>query len=180
METTKVALKQSEIKRARAIQQIEAVQDAAKSAHLMVTAKQCLTAEEFYNLRNAARKAGVYIKVLRNRLASRALEGTQFTCLQSALKGPILLAFSMKEPNSAARLLRDFSKKHENLVVQHLAFEGQLLEAQHLGTMADLPTREEAIARLLAVLQAPLRKMLYVLSEPPAKFVRVLSAMKDR
>jgi large subunit ribosomal protein L10 len=139
-----------------------------------------LTAEEFYNFRNEGRKAGVYIKMLRNRLASRALENTQFACLQPVLKGPILLAFSMKEPNSAARLLRDFSKKHENLVVKHLAFEGQLLEARDLGTMADLPSREEAIARLLAVLQAPLRKMLYVLSEPPAKFIRVLSAMKDR
>lgn len=175
-----MALTQSEKNRARATQQIEAIQEAAKTAHLMVVAEQRLTAEEVYKFRNAGRKAGVYIKVLRNRLASRALEGTQFACMQTVLKGPILLAFSMQEPNAAARLLRDFAKKHENLVVKHLAFEGQLLGAQDLGTMADLPTREEAIARLLSVLQAPLRKMVYVLSEPPAKFVRVLSALKDR
>lgn len=173
-------LKESAIKRAHAIEQIEAVHEIAKKAHMGITADQQLTAAEMYELRLSAKKAGVYIKVLRNTLAHRALEGTAFACLQPVLKGPILLAFSINEPGSAARLLRDFTKKHEKLVVKHLAFDGQLLESKELGNMADLPTREEAIARLLAALQSPLQKLLYVLSEPVTQFARTLTALKDR
>jgi large subunit ribosomal protein L10 len=166
--------------RLRAVQQIEAVRAMAESGHMAsISWYRELTAQEMYALQLEARKAGVAIKVIRNRLAYRALEGTAFACLQPALKGPVLLAFSMHEPRAVARLLRDFSKTNNRLVVKHLAFEGELLPATYLDSMADLPSKEEAIVHLLSILQLPLQQMLFILAEPTKKFLRTLAAIKN-
>jgi large subunit ribosomal protein L10 len=168
---------QRETKRKRAIQQIEAIRAVAKTAHMAATVwYRGLDASELYQLRVSARQLGVYIKIVRNTLAHRALEGTTFACLQPVLEGPVLLAFSLNEPASVARLLRDFSKGHSQLIVKHLAFEGQLLGAQDLGNMANLPSREEAVARLLSVLHLPAHNLVRVLKEPSTRLIRVLDA----
>jgi large subunit ribosomal protein L10 len=168
-----------ETKRARAVQQIETVRAMAQMGDIAaVVWYRGLTAKEMYEFQIAARKVDVTIKVIRNRLAHRALEGTAFVCLQAVLEGPVLLVFSKHGPRVVAGLLRDFSKSHDKLVVKHLAFEGELLPASDLDTMADLPNKEEAVTLLLSVLQSPLHQLLSVLVEPQARLVRTLVAIQ--
>lgn len=139
-----------------------------------------LTVAQMTSLRVQARNAGVYLRVVRNTLARRAVEGTAFVCLQEALVGPLILAFSQHEPGAAARLIRDFSKNNEKLVVKALAFEGQLMQARDLDRLASLPTRDEALATLMAVMKAPITKLVRTLAEPHAKFARTVAAVRDQ
>ena len=140
-----------------------------------------LNVAEMTVLRNSAREAGIYLKVVRNTLARRALEGTEFECMKEGLSGPLLLAFSREEPGSAARVIRDFARAHDGrLAVRLIAADGRLLEPAALERMANLPSLDQARSMLLGALQAPLGKFLRVLSEPEAKFVRVLSAGRDQ
>ena len=157
------------------------VGEVAKSALSAVTAEyRGLSVEEMSQLRLQARSGGVYIRVVRNTLARRALEGTGFACLQDTLIGPLLLAFSQHEPGAAARLIRTFVKQNEKLVVKAIAFAGQLLATNELEKLANLPTRDEAIATLMAVMKAPITKLVRTLVEPHTKLVRILAAVRDK
>jgi len=131
-------------------------------------------------LRADARKAGVYMRVVRNTLARRAFEGTEFACMSDALVGPLLLAFSQHEPGAAAKLIRDFMKTNDKLAVKALAIGGKLLDAKQLDTVAKLPNKEEAIATLMAVMNAPITKFVRTLAEPHAKLVRTIAAVRDQ
>lgn len=131
-------------------------------------------------LRADARKAGVYMRVVRNTLARRAFEGTEFACMNDALVGPLLLAFSQHEPGAAAKLIRDFMKTNDKLAVKALAIGGKLLDAKQLDTVAKLPNKEEAIATLMAVMNAPITKFVRTLAEPHAKLVRTIAAVRDQ
>ena len=131
-------------------------------------------------LRTQARDRGVYLKVIRNTLAKRAVDGTSFECMKDALTGPLVLAFSKEDPGSAARLVREFSKENELLVVKALSVSGQLLAAKDIDTLANLPTREEALSMLLGVMKAPIAKFVRTLAEPHAKFVRTVAAIRDQ
>ena len=135
---------------------------------------------EMTGLRNAAREAGVYLKVARNTLARRALENTRFECMRDGLSGPLLLAFSGPEPGSAARVVRDFAKDNDRLVVKLVALDGRLLAPSELGRLASLPSLDEARAQLLGLLSAPLQGFVRTLAEPPAKLARVLAAKRDQ
>ena len=119
------------------------------------------------------------MRVVRNTLARRALEGTQFACIQDELVGPLLLAFSNEEPGAAARLIKAFIKDNEKLKVKALAIDNQLLPASGLNALASLPTRDEAISQLMSVMLAPITKFVRTLSEPQAKLVRTLAAVRD-
>lgn len=138
-----------------------------------------LTVAELTELRAASRKAGVLMRVYRNTLARRAFVDTEFACLIESLVGPIVLLFSNNEPGAAARILRDFMKAHEHLEVRALALGGQLLGADQLKAVASLPSRDEAIARLMSVIQAPVTQFVRTLREPVAQAVRVLAAVRD-
>lgn len=138
-----------------------------------------LTAGEMNTLRDQARSSGVYLRVVRNTLARRAVEGTEFECLQEAFVGPLVLAFSQEEPGAAARLFWDFAKKHDQIVVKQLAIGGKALGPEHLESMAKLPTRDEAIATLMSVMQAPITQFVRTVREPHAKFVRTMAAVRD-
>jgi len=138
-----------------------------------------LTVAEMTQLRIHARSKGVYLRIVRNTLAHRAVEGTEFACLQPSLVGPLVLAFSQQEPGGAARIMRDFIKTNPKLVVKALAIGGQVLGAQALDNLAQLPTRDEALATLMAVMQAPITKFVRTLAEPHAKFVRTVAAVRD-
>jgi large subunit ribosomal protein L10 len=152
----------------------------AKQAVSLIAAEyNGLTVAQLTRLRKSARESGVYMRVVRNTLARRALEGTQFACMQDALVGPLLLAFSTEEPGAAARLIKDFAKENEKLVVKALAIDSQLLPASGLNTLASLPTRNEAIAQLMSVMQAPITKFVRTLAEPHAKLVRTIAAIRD-
>ncbi len=136
-----------------------------------------LTVAEMTNLRAKARKLDVYLRVVRNTLAHRAFENTDFACLQDVLDGPICLAFSMGEPSSAARLLHEFAKEHENLEVKALSIAGQLLGPEQLEAIAKLPNYGQAIAMLMGVLQTAIGKFVSTLTEPYAKLARTIAAV---
>lgn len=159
---------------------IAEVADIANKALSAVVAEyRGLTVAEITQLRAVARTKGVYMRIVRNTLARRAVEGTEFACLQSSLVGPLILAFSQEEPGSAARIVRDFIKTNPKLVVKALAIGGQVLSAQALDNLAQLPTREEALATLMAVMKAPITKFVRTLAEPHAKLVRTVAAVRD-
>ena len=139
-----------------------------------------LNVADMSKLRQSAREAGIFLKVVRNTLARRALQDTGFNCMCDGLTGPLLLAFSNEEPGSAARVLRDFGKGNDKLVVKLVAIEGRLLQASDIERLASLPTLDQARSMFLGVLQAPMGKMLRVLSEPEAKFARLLAARRDQ
>lgn len=154
------------------------VAEVANCACALVTAEYSgLPVALLMKLRFQARESGVYLRVVKNTLAHRALENTQFACIQPTLRGPLILAFSRSEPSSAARLLRSFSQENQQLVVKALAFEGQAFTARELNKLADLPTREEALARLVGVMNAVPAKFIRTVVEPGAKFVRTVIAL---
>jgi len=139
-----------------------------------------LTVAEMTELRNSAREAGVYLRVVRNTLARKAFENTNFECMRDGLVGPLVLAFSNEEPGSAARVVRDFAKGNDKLVVKLVVLEGELLDPSQLEKLASLPSLDEARAMLLGLLSAPLGMFVRTLAEPPAKLARVLAAKRDK
>ena len=135
-----------------------------------------LTVAEMTALRKEARNAGVYMRVVKNTLARRAVEGTDFECMQETLKGPILLAFAKDDPGAAARVIKNFAKEHNALQAVSLSAGGQLLPGSDLAKLADLPTLDQARAMLLGVMMAPMTKLARTLAEPSAMLARTLSA----
>jgi len=156
------------------------VAEVASTAYSAVIAEyRGMTVEEMTELRVKAREAGVYIRVVRNTLARRAVQDTEFACLQDVLVGPLVLAFSQSDPGAAARVIRDFTKENKTLVVKNLAISGQLLEASELDTLAKMPTYDEAISMLMSVMKAPITKLVRTIQEPHAKMVRTFAAVRD-
>lgn len=134
-----------------------------------------LTVAQMTELRLKARSEGVYVRVVKNTLARRALEGTEFECLRDALEGPLVLAFSREDPGAAARVVKDFAKANEKLVTKAVAVGGALYGAGDLDRLASLPNLDQARAMLLGVLQAPLTQLARTLAEPPAMLARVMA-----
>lgn len=160
---------------------VEEVHEVAKVAHSAVAAEYIgLTVAQMTDLRVQARNSGVYLRVVRNTLARRALENTDFACMREELVGPLVLAFSREEPGAAARVIKDFSKSNDKLVVKLVSVEGKLLGPAELDMLASLPTRDEAIAQLMSVMQAPISKFVRTLAEPHAMLVRTLGAIRDQ
>ena len=156
------------------------VADAANNALAAVAAEyRGLTVEEMTELRAKAREDGVFLRVAKNTLVRRAVEGTEFECIRESLTGPLLLAFSMDDPGAAARLVKDYSKSHDNLVAKLVAVGGQAYDASELDRLASLPTYDQAIAILMGVMKAPVEKFVRTLAEPHTKLVRTLAAVRD-
>ena len=156
------------------------VHEVAGQAHSVVAAEyRGLKAGEMDELRANARNSGALLKVVSNRLARRALAGTDFECLEEALSGPLMLGFSLEDPGSAARVINDFKKDHEAMVVKAVSVNGELLPGEDLEKLAKLPTHDEAIAQLMGVMQAPIAKLVRTLAEPQAKLARTLAAVRD-
>ncbi|HFD12637.1 MAG TPA: 50S ribosomal protein L10 [Crenotrichaceae bacterium] len=157
------------------------VAEVASNAQSVIAAEyRGLTVAEITDLRGKAREAGVSLRVVRNTLARRAVEGTDYACISSSLKGPLMLAFSGEEPSAAARVLSEFAKTHDKLVVKVVALQGQLLNVSDLSAVATLPTRDEAIGQLMATMKAPVEKLVQTLAATPTKLVRTLVALKDQ
>ncbi len=153
----------------------------AAEAHSAVAAEyRGLGVDALTDLRSRARQGGVYVRVVKNTLAKRALEGTDFECMRDGLVGPLILAFSQEDPGSAARVIKDFGKENEMLSVKMLAIGGQVLDASELDRLASLPTKEQAISMLMAVMKAPVEKFVRTLAEPHAKMVRTVAAIRDQ
>jgi large subunit ribosomal protein L10 len=151
---------------------------AGKALSAVLADYRGLTVSQMTELRAKARASGIYMRVIRNTLAKRAVAGTEHECLQSALVGPTLVAFSQEDPGAAARLLKEYARTFEKLEVKALSIGGVLLGADQLDRVATLPTRDEAIALLMAVMQAPVAKLARTLNEIPGKLVRTLAAVQ--
>jgi len=157
------------------------VAEAANKALAAVAAEyRGLTVEEMTNLRAEARKGGVVLKVAKNTLVRRAVEGTEYECMQESLTGPLLFAFSMEDPGAAARLVKDFAKGHEKLIAKLVAVGGKLYDASELERLSNMPTYDQAIAMLMAVMKAPVEKFVRTLAEPHTKLVRTVAAVRDQ
>ena len=163
-------------------QQIVAeVNEAAKSALSAVIADYHGTAvEEMTALRKTARENNVYLRVVRNTLLKRAVEGTEYECLSEALVGPTILAFSQDDPGAAARVLKDFAKENEEFEVKALAVSGNLLPASQIDALAKLPTYDQAISMLMSVMLAPVTKLARTINEVPSKVTRGVAAVRDQ
>jgi large subunit ribosomal protein L10 len=133
----------------------ELAQVAAK-AHSLVAAEYAgITVGQMTAMRKKARETGVYLKVVKNTLASRAVVGTEFECVKDALVGPLLYAFSTEEPGAAGRLIKEFAKSNDKLQAKVVSMSGKLMPGSDLDKLASLPTRDQAIAMLLSVLVEP-------------------------
>lgn len=130
-------------------------------------------------LRKNARESGVYLRVLKNTLVRRAIEGSAFEGLTEQLRGPLIYAIS-PDPVLAAKVLSDFAKANKNLVIKAGALPDNVLEADALKALAEMPSREELLAKLIGTMQAPVAKFVRTLNEVPTKFVRGLAAVRDQ
>jgi large subunit ribosomal protein L10 len=160
---------------------VEEVAAIAAKAHSAIAAEyRGMSVTELTELRKKARETGVYLRVVKNTLARRAVAGTEFECMQSGLVGPLLIAFSMDDPGAAARLIGDFAKGHDKLIPKVVAIGGQLYDSSELARLASLPTRDQAISMLMSVIKAPVEKFVRTLAEPHAKMVRTVAAIRDQ
>jgi large subunit ribosomal protein L10 len=156
------------------------VAEVASSALSAVAAEyRGLTVEDMTLLRAEARNNGVYLRVVKNTLARRAVKDTEFECMTEGLTGPLVLAFSQEDPGAAARVVKDFAKDHEKLKVTLVSIGGQMLDASQLETLAKMPTYDQAISMLMSVMQAPVQKLAQTLNEVPGKLVRTVAAIRD-
>ncbi len=153
---------------------------ASKALSVVVSDYRGLTVADMTELRKRAREANVNLRVIRNTLAKRALADTEFACLSEILTGPLVLALANDEPGAAARLIKDFTKDHEALEVKALALGGKLLSASELDVVASLPSRDEAIAILMSVMNAPISKFVQTCAESYAQLVRTVAAVRDK
>jgi large subunit ribosomal protein L10 len=153
---------------------------AARSVSLIAAEYSGLTVGEFTEFRQAARKSNVAVRVVRNTLARRALQDTDFACMNEQLIGPLVLIFSQEDPAAGARLLKDFAKEHENLKVMALALGKQLLPKEQLGQLASLPTKSEAIAQMMSVMLGPVTKLVRTLAAPHTQLVRTVAAVREQ
>ncbi len=160
---------------------VSEVSQVAADAHSAIAAEyRGLTVGELTELRAKARETGVYLKVVKNTLAKRALEGTPYECMRDGLVGPLMLVFSQEDPGSAARLVEDFAKQNNLLAVKMISIGGELLDVSELTKLSSLPTKNQAISLLMAVMKAPIEKFVRTLNEPHGKLVRTIAAVSDQ
>jgi large subunit ribosomal protein L10 len=152
---------------------------AGSSLSLVAAEYRGLTVDQMTALRKDAREAGVYMRVVKNTLARRAVEGTEFECVKEDLSGPLLLAFSKDEPGAAARVVKSFAKDHEHLIAKIVSVGGKAMPGSELERLASLPTREQALSMLVGVMQAPIAKFVRTLNEPLCKLARAVAAVRD-
>ncbi len=157
----------------------EVAEVASRSVSLATADYRGLSVVEMTALRAKAREQGVHIRVVRNNLAKKSFEGTNFDCVNSELVGPLMLMFSLEEPSAAARLLKSFSKEYAKLETKSLVLDGTLYGAADLDSIAALPTKDEAIAKLLSAMKAPVAKLVQTMAGVPSKLVRTLAAVRD-
>lgn len=156
------------------------VNEVASNAYSAVAAEyRGLSVAEMTALRTSARKENVYLRVIRNTLASRAVDGTDFACMQEGMTGPLIFGFSMEDPGAVARVMADFRKSHEQLDVKMVSLGGKLMPASELERLAKLPNREQAISMLMGTLKAPIETFVRTLQAPTSKMVRTFAAVRD-
>ncbi len=158
---------------------VESVSNALAGAEAAVLAEyRGLTVAQMTDLRRQARESQVYLRVIKNNLARRAVEGSRFECLKDEFVGPVALAAG-EDPVAVAKVLSKFAKHNKLLQVKAAAMGGKLMSTAELDTLAKLPGREQLLAQLLGTMQAPIQSFVRILNEVPSKFVRTLAAVRD-
>ncbi len=158
----------------------EVNETATSALSLVIADARGVTVDGMTALRKNARENSVTLRVVRNTLAKRALEGTDYECVNSTLVGPSLFGFSMEDPGAAARLFKEFAKENKNFEVKALAVSGQILGANQLDVLAKLPTRDQALSMLMSVMKAPVTKLVQTMNDVPGKLVRTVAAVRDQ
>lgn len=156
----------------------EVAAQVAAAQTIIVAEYRGLEVGEVTALRANARKAGVYLRVLKNTLARRAVAGTPFEGLSDKLVGPLIYGISV-DPVAAAKVLNEFAKGNDKLVVKAGAMPNHVMDVNGVKALATLPSREELLAKLLGTMQAPIAQFVRTLNEVPGKFVRTLAAVRD-
>ena len=150
----------------------------AKAQTIVLAEYRGLSVEAITNLRKQARDSGVYLRVLKNTLARRAVQGTPFEKLADHMVGPLAYGIS-EDPVAAAKVLQAYAKTNDKLVIKGGAMPNQVLSAKEVGNLASMPSRQELLARVLGTMQAPVAKFVQTLNEVPGRFVRTLAAVRD-
>ncbi len=151
----------------------------AKAQVIVVAEYRGLEVGNMTQLRRLARKSGVYLRVLKNTLARRAVSGTPFEKLSEQLTGPLIYGMS-SDPVATAKVLNEFSKTNEKLVIRAGAMPNAVITAKEVKDLATMPSREELLAKLLGTMQAPIVQFVRTLNEIPSRFVRTLAAVQDQ
>ena len=152
---------------------------ASKAISLVVADARGVNVADITALRKQARDANVDLRVIKNSLAKRAFEGTEFECVQEALVGPSLFGFSMEDPGAAARLFKDFAKTNDEFEVKVLSISGEMLPKEQIEVLASLPTLEQALGQLASVMIAPVTKLVRTFNEVPSQVTRAVAAVRD-
>jgi large subunit ribosomal protein L10 len=151
----------------------------AKAQAVVLAEYRGLPVEQITVLRSQARASGVYLRVLKNTLARRAVQGTPFEKLSGQMVGPLAYGIS-DDPVAAAKVLHAYAKANDKLVIKGGAMPNYVMTAKEVGNLATLPGREELLAKLLGTMQAPVAKFVQTLNEVPSRFVRTLAAIRDQ
>ena len=150
----------------------------AKAQAVVLAEYRGISVEDITNLRKQARASGVYLRVMKNTLARRAVQGTPFEKLSDQMVGPLAYGIS-EDPVNAAKVLAAYAKGNEKLVIKGGSLPNQVLSAKQIGALASLPSREQLLASLMGTMNAPITKFVQTLNEVPSKFVRTLAAVRD-
>ena len=151
-----------------------------KTANAIVLAEyRGIEVDHMTQLRAKARASGVYLRVVKNTLARRAVADTPFAGLAEIMVGPLAYGIS-SDPVAGAKLLADFAKSNDKLVIKGGAMANYVMDAKGVKALATMPAREELLARLMGTMQAPIAKLVQTMNEVPGKFVRTLAAIRDQ
>lgn len=151
----------------------------AKAQSVIIAEYRGLDVASVTALRKTARESGVYLRVLKNTLVRRAVAGTPFEGMSGQLTGPLMYAISA-DPVAAAKVLAEFAKSNDKLVLKGGSLPNSLLDVEGVKALATMPSREELLAKLLGTMQAPIAQFVRTLNEIPTKFVRGLAAVRDQ
>lgn len=158
----------------------EVNETASKALSAVMADYRGVSVADMTSLRKQARESGVQVRVIRNTLAKRAFAGTEFECMNDALLGPNILAFSIEDPGAGARIFKEFAKDNEAFEIKALSVGGKLLPGSQIDALAKLPSRDEALAMLMSVMIAPVTKLARTLNDVPGRVTRVMAAVRDQ
>jgi large subunit ribosomal protein L10 len=150
----------------------------AKAQAIIVAENRGLNVGAVTGLRAKARKSGLYLRVLKNTLARRAVKGTPFEKLADQMSGPLMYGIA-QDPVAGAKLFAEFAKDHEQFVIRGGAMPNTLMTDKDVKVLSTMPGREQLLATLVGTLQAPMAKLVRTLNEVPGKFARTLAAVRD-
>ena len=157
----------------------EVTAQVAVAQTVVVAEYRGIKVEDLTKLRAIARKEGVYLRVLKNTLVRRAIEGTPFAGLSDQMVGPLAYGMST-DPVAAAKVMHEFAKTNDKFVVKAGAMPNFIMSAKDVGNLASMPSRDELLSKLMGTMQAPITQFVRTLNEVPTKFVRGLAAVRDK